>query len=181
MPLLTLTTNVKIENAEEFMERLTDEVAAATGKPKSYVAVVLENNKNMSFGGTQEPCAMMKLESIGAIEGKQKDMSKQFMSLVRDQIGVSPERQYIFFCDFERKNVGYNLSSFGWICSIFMGLPKHSTIVLSFQFPLSMCDLETKFLYHAEIFIIFGTRIPAIEIVFISVKICIPLFVFWTS
>ena len=52
-------------------------------------------------------------ESIGAIEGKQKEMSNVVMSILRDRLGVSPDRSYMFFNDLERKNVGYDLSTFG--------------------------------------------------------------------
>ena len=53
------------------------------------------------------------IESIGAIEGKQKDMSKAVMTILKDHLGVSPDRSYMMFNDLERKNVGYNLSTFG--------------------------------------------------------------------
>ena len=59
------------------------------------------------------PHIVFSIESIGAIEGKQKDMSKAVMTILRDHLGVSPDRSYMFFNDLERKNVGYNLSTFG--------------------------------------------------------------------
>ena len=56
-------------------------------------------------------------ESIGGIEGKQKDMTKVVMTILREQIGVSPERSLMFFHDLDKKNVGYNLSTVGWLSS----------------------------------------------------------------
>ena len=61
MPLLTVKTNVEVKEAKELMELLTDAIASATGKPKGYVSVILEDNKTMAFGGTIEPCAMIYL------------------------------------------------------------------------------------------------------------------------
>jgi len=113
MPLLTVKTNISAKDDKEVLDLLTESVAKLTGKPKGYVSVIIEDEKKMAFGGTLEPCAMIQLDSIGAIEGKQKEMSNAVMSILRDRLGVSPDRSYMFFNDLERKNVGYNLSTFG--------------------------------------------------------------------
>merc|ERR1712189_109555 len=112
MPLLGVKTNVSIKDDAKLLDLLTDAIANGTGKPKGYVSVILEGDKVMAFGGTTEPCAMICLESIGAIEGKQKEMSKAVMTILKDHLGVSPDRSYMMFNDLERKNVGYNLSTF---------------------------------------------------------------------
>ena len=61
MPLLTVKTNVEVLKANELIEFLTDAIASATGKPKTYVSVILDDKKTMAIGGTLEPCAMIYL------------------------------------------------------------------------------------------------------------------------
>jgi phenylpyruvate tautomerase len=114
MPLLTVQTNISVEEkSKELLDLLTDVIAEGTGKPKAYISILLDDNKVMSFGGTTEPCAIISLGSIGAIEGKQKLMSKSVMTILQDQVGIGPDRCYMFFQDVKGKDVGFNLTTFG--------------------------------------------------------------------
>merc|ERR1711915_47344 len=114
MPLLVVKTNLKAgDKAESLLLSLTDAIAYGTGKPKTYVSVILEDGKSMSFGGTMEPCAMIDLGSIGALEGRQKELTKAVQTVLKDQLGISPARSYMFFNDIAPKNVGHNNSTFG--------------------------------------------------------------------
>jgi len=112
MPLLTVKTNICAKD-DKVLDLLTESIAKLTGKPKERITVIMEDAKKITFGGTREPCAMIYLESIGAIEGKQKEMTNAVMSILRDHLGVSPARSLIFFNDLEGKNVGHNLTTIG--------------------------------------------------------------------
>ena len=62
MPLLTVQTNISVEEkSKELLDLLTDVIAEGTGKPKAYISILLDDNKVMSFGGTTEPCAIISL------------------------------------------------------------------------------------------------------------------------
>ncbi|KAL7672424.1 hypothetical protein ACOME3_007309 [Neoechinorhynchus agilis] len=112
MPLLTVTTNIDA-NSSDVVSALSKAVATLTGKPESYVAVILIKSDGMSFGGTEAPCAMMKLESIGAIKGQQSKLASALTETASKFLNISARRIYINFEDVPASNWALNGSTFG--------------------------------------------------------------------
>lgn len=115
MPTFNLQTNVPGDrvSASQIVADLSKAVAAATGKPEAYVMVSLTTDKQMMFGGTEEPCAYGELISIGAIGGeKNKKISAALAEVVQRQLGIPPSRFYIKFYDVARTDFGWNGSTF---------------------------------------------------------------------
>lgn len=58
-----------------------------------YIAVHINGDQMMMFGGKTDPCALCSLISIGKIGGAQnKQYSKLLCGLLNKHLGVSPDR-----------------------------------------------------------------------------------------
>lgn len=111
-PSLVLTTNVDLGEKEAFMKQVSAAIAAATGKPESYVAVCVLDKQSVIFGGSDAPCAIGVLYSIGAVE---KANNKRFMEEITPMLGeygVEADRIYVNFFDVPREKVGWNGATF---------------------------------------------------------------------
>ena len=96
-----------------FLSELTQQLAQATGKPAQYIAVHVVPDQLMTFSGTNDPCALCSLHSIGKIGGAQnRNYSKLLCGLLSDRLHISPDRVYINYYDMNAANVGWNGSTF---------------------------------------------------------------------
>ena len=64
MPLLTITTNISLDNqaAQALCLEASSHVANLLGKPESYVMISLQTATSMSFAGDMSPCARLELD-----------------------------------------------------------------------------------------------------------------------
>ncbi|NP_001027889.1 macrophage migration inhibitory factor [Takifugu rubripes] len=114
MPIFVVNTNVaKADVPVALLSEATNELAKAMGKPAQYIAVHINTDQMMMFGGKGDPCALCSLHSIGKINGAQ---NKQYSKLLCDQLskhlGISPNRIYINFVDMDAANVGWSSDTF---------------------------------------------------------------------
>ncbi len=90
-------SNVELSKTQEssFLDEASRTVATSLSKPETYVCVSY-TQCNMRFGGTDDPCAYVQLESLGNINkscnGK---YASDITSLVAKHTGVKPERIYM--------------------------------------------------------------------------------------
>ncbi len=78
-----------------FLEEASLTVSKALSKPESYVCVSYSQS-NMRFGGTDDPCAFIQLESLGNInQSNNGKYASAITSLVAKHTGVDPERIYM--------------------------------------------------------------------------------------
>jgi len=114
MPLLRVTTNKPVSNAErqEIAGLLSSSVSAILNKPEDYVMVILQTDATMQFAGSTEPLAYLELKSLGLPEDKTADFSSALCSLVRDHLGITPDRTYIEFSSPPRHFWGWNETTF---------------------------------------------------------------------
>ncbi|KAM8848512.1 macrophage migration inhibitory factor [Synchiropus picturatus] len=115
MPMFVVNTNVaKGEVPTVLLSEATAELAKAMGKPAQYIAVQLNPDQMLMFGGNGDPCALCSLHSIGKINGAANKMySKLLCGLLNKHLGISPDRIYINFVDMEPANVAWNNTTFG--------------------------------------------------------------------
>jgi len=90
--------------------RLTSELL---GKSEDYVMVTFEPGKAMSFAGTEEPAAYLKLTSLGLTPEPCTDYTAKLCTFVEESLGVPPERTYIEFSSPARELFGWNGKTFG--------------------------------------------------------------------
>jgi phenylpyruvate tautomerase PptA (4-oxalocrotonate tautomerase family) len=112
MPVLQITTNVTIDNADALAKQASSLAADILGKPESYVMVRINGAAELIFAGTNEPCAHLMLKSLGLPESETRTYSENLCSFIEQQLGVSPARIYIEFINPERHMFGWDNRTF---------------------------------------------------------------------
>jgi len=87
-------------------------ICEATGKPESYIAVSINDNADVIFGGTDAPTALGNLYSIGAIAMESNGKITSDVTDLLEPYGVAENRIYINFFDMPRANVGWSRLTF---------------------------------------------------------------------
>ena len=112
MPLLQIQTNTKIDGIESVAQAASKMAADLLGKPESYVMVSITDNTTLLFAGTDEPCAHLKLKSLGLDESKTKSYSEQLCHFMTEQTHIPAARIYIEFYNPERHMWGWDSKTF---------------------------------------------------------------------
>jgi hypothetical protein len=80
-----------------------------------YVGVSITDNASVIFGGSDEPCALGNLYSIGSIAMESNGMIQAAVTDLLEPFGLNESRMYINFFDMPRANVGWSRRTFaGW-------------------------------------------------------------------
>mmetsp|Transcript_14584 Transcript_14584/g.30191 ORF Transcript_14584/g.30191 Transcript_14584/m.30191 type:complete len:97 (-) Transcript_14584:56-346(-) len=87
-------------------------LAAGLGKPESYVAICVEDGKDMIWGGDDTPCALGCLYSLGGINNENNKKVSAELAKLLGEFGIPADKIYINFFDVPRENCGYNGSTF---------------------------------------------------------------------
>jgi len=112
MPYLHVHTNVRVEQHSSFLACCSQTVAAALGKPESYVMVELSDKQPMLFAGTDAPLVFVELKSLGLTTEQTADVSKQVSAMISGELGVDHERIYIEFAAPQRAMFGWKGGTF---------------------------------------------------------------------
>ena len=114
MPLLTISTNIALDNetAQVLCLAASSHVANLLGKPESYVMVILQTNITMCFAGNAAPCASLQLKSLGLPGQQTTGFSASLCDFLHQQTGIPTERIYIEFSDPERHMWGWDRRTF---------------------------------------------------------------------
>lgn len=91
---------------------ISKSIAKHTGKPETYVAVSVTDKASMIFGGTDDPCALGIMGSIGAIAMESNGAITSDVTDLLEEFGVKESRIYINFFDLPRANVGWSRRTF---------------------------------------------------------------------
>ncbi len=115
MPLLKLETTVPLleEKGKPLLAALSRAVAGATGKPEQYVMVTITQSA-MLMSGKAGDAAFVDVRGIGGLNGEtNRKLSQQLCKLLKDSLGIAPDRVYLNFTEVEAGNWGWNGSTFG--------------------------------------------------------------------
>ncbi len=115
MPLLKLETTVPLpeEKGKPLLAALSKAVAGATCKPEQYV-MVTGTQSAMLMSGQAGDAAFVDVRGIGGLNGEtNRKLSEQICKLLKDSLGVAPDRVYLNFTDVGAGNWGWNGSTFG--------------------------------------------------------------------
>ena len=115
MPHLTLNTTIDFEDAkvEEILVTFTKAISKLLGKPEKFVMVQVNKGQKMSFGGSTDPCAVIRLVSIGGLDDKDKNNEiVADLSQIVVELGVSADRCFVELANAERHQYGFNGKTF---------------------------------------------------------------------
>ena len=112
MPFIEIHTSSKsVVDNDSLQKEVSKMIASLTGKPENYVMTMVQNNTQMTFAGSDEPCCFVMLKSIGSLNPT--SMSKCLCDLIESKTNIKANRIYIEFSDIEASNWGFNNSTFG--------------------------------------------------------------------
>ncbi|XP_025089278.1 macrophage migration inhibitory factor homolog [Pomacea canaliculata] len=114
MPVFVLNTNLPAGKIpKSFLADTSSLVAKELGKPEEYVSVRVSPGQMMIFGGTDDPCGMVELESLGSVGGaKNKRLIAAIGHHIQEALGIPQDRFYIKITDVPRENLGFNGKTF---------------------------------------------------------------------
>ncbi|KAI6182469.1 Macrophage migration inhibitory factor-like protein [Aphelenchoides bicaudatus] len=114
MPGLEITTNLpRSKIPADFLQKASKKVAELTSKPESYCSVVVLTDQLVSFGGTTEPAANVRLMSIGNISGeKTAPLVSSLSDFITSELDIPKNRYYIVLYDASPKTISFNGQTF---------------------------------------------------------------------
>jgi len=115
MPLLKLETTVPLleDKGKPLLAALSKAVVSDTGKPEQYVMVTASHSAILMSGKAGD-AAFVDLRGIGGLNGDtNRNLSQQICKLLKDSLGIAPDRVYLNFTEIEAGNWGWNGSTFG--------------------------------------------------------------------
>ena len=115
MPLLKLETTVPLpeDKRKPLLAALSKAVAGTTGKPEQYVMVTASQSA-MVMSGQAGDAAFVDIRGIGGLNGDtNRKLSQQICKLLKDSLGIAPDRVYLNFTEVEAGNWGWNGGTFG--------------------------------------------------------------------
>jgi phenylpyruvate tautomerase PptA (4-oxalocrotonate tautomerase family) len=112
MPLLELTTNTDIDDAQDIAKQASKLTADILGKPESYVMVKIQPKQDLIFAGTDEAAAHVKLKSLGLPEKETTEFSAKICDFISSELGINSARIYIEFSNPERHMWGWDGRTF---------------------------------------------------------------------
>ena len=115
MPLLKLETTVPLpeDKVKPLLAALSKAVASATGKPEQYVMITVSHSAILMSGQAGD-AAFVDVRGIGGLNGDtNRKLSQQICKLLKDSLGIAPDRVYLNFTEVEAGNWGWNGSTFG--------------------------------------------------------------------
>ncbi len=114
MPYFNIDTNQDLDpdSIREIMQKASAFVAALLGKPESFVMVSMRSDVPLTFGGTHDPAAFVRLKSIGLPKEQCSEFSERICEFVLQELGVAKDRIFIDFQDLERSLFGWSGKTF---------------------------------------------------------------------
>jgi phenylpyruvate tautomerase len=115
MPLLKLETTVALadDKKKALLASLSKIVAGTIGKPEQYVMVTIAPAAIL-MSGKPGDAAFVDLRSIGGLNGDvNQQLAQKIGNLLKESLGVPPDRIYLNFTDVSGANWGWNGDTFG--------------------------------------------------------------------
>jgi len=112
MPLLEITTNCSLKNADQLASKASQATAEILGKPESYVMVKVQPVQTLIFAGSGAPAAHLKLKSLGLPENRTTEFSEKLCDFISARLNINSNRIYIEFASPERHLWGWDKRTF---------------------------------------------------------------------
>jgi phenylpyruvate tautomerase len=115
MPLLKLETTVPLsaERQSALLASLSKIVAETIGKPEQYVMVTI-HPASIVMSGKPGDAAFADVRSIGGLSSEvNRLLAQKVCKLLKDSVGVPPDRVYLNFTEVKAANWGWDGQTFG--------------------------------------------------------------------
>ncbi|KAG6898237.1 hypothetical protein C0992_002251 [Termitomyces sp. T32_za158] len=116
MPILELSTNVKITDPKKFALEFSKFSADTLKKPEVYITVKYVYNETLTFQGTFDPAFTLTVYSLDNLNEHENEMyCKLFFGFFMEKLRIPGDRGYITFIDPGRGFIGYMGTTFAKI------------------------------------------------------------------
>jgi phenylpyruvate tautomerase len=115
MPLLKLETTVTLADDKKkvLLAALSKIVAGTIGKPEQYVMVTV-SPAAILMSGKPGDAAFVDIRSIGGLnDNVNRQLTQKVCAVLKESLGVPPDRVYLNFTDVPAGNWGWNGNTFG--------------------------------------------------------------------
>jgi phenylpyruvate tautomerase len=115
MPLLKLETTVTLADDKKkvLLAALSKIVAGTIGKPEQYVMVTV-SPAAILMSGKPGDAAFVDIRSIGGLnDNVNRQLTQKVCAVLKESLGVPPDRVYLNFTDVPAGNWGWNGDTFG--------------------------------------------------------------------
>jgi phenylpyruvate tautomerase len=114
MPYFSIETSLAIEKepGKKLAKKVSAFVSDLLGKPESYVMVAIKPESVSLFGGSDRPCAFVRLKSIGLSRDMCGEYSANICGFIEEELKIPKDRIYIDFSDLDGKMFGWNAKTF---------------------------------------------------------------------
>ena len=112
MPLLTVHTNLAVDDKTAVCTSLSSHTAKILGKPESYVMVMLQDKQAITFAGNEQPTALVQLKSLGLPEADTPGLSQSICHQIGELLDIPANRVYIEFASPARHMWGWDNKTF---------------------------------------------------------------------
>jgi phenylpyruvate tautomerase len=115
MPYFSIETNKKIDisETEKLTKKASKFLAEMMSKPEQVIMVAIKPGTPLIFGGTDEPCAFVRIKALGLEKKRCPEFSGKVCGFLEKEIGVPGNRAFIEFTDIDGKAFGYNGDTLG--------------------------------------------------------------------
>jgi phenylpyruvate tautomerase PptA (4-oxalocrotonate tautomerase family) len=110
MPYIKLIHSGSSTKTVELAASISKAASAALGKPEMYVCCDCQHNPNLLFGGSNDPSAMIQVQSIG---GSCSKVCETLTSTTASILGIDSSRIFVNFQSFQGADWAMSGSTFG--------------------------------------------------------------------
>lgn len=112
MPFINVKTNKDISDIKvELKTQLGQAITAIPGKTEAWLMVEIQDNLDMYFKGSDEPCAMFDIAIFGSAPSPAYDnLTEIICSISKDLLGIDGDRTYVKYAEVD--HWGYNSFNF---------------------------------------------------------------------
>ncbi|KAF8892757.1 Tautomerase/MIF [Mucidula mucida] len=112
MPILEITTNVKVPDEKAFTAALAQHGITVLGMDK-YWNVMYKYNEGLIFAGTHEPAFYMTILTVlGLPTSNNAGYSKEFFAFIEKELGIPHDHGYIIYNDPGPDRLGHKSTTF---------------------------------------------------------------------
>jgi len=115
MPVLAITTNVKVADPKAFLVEFSSFAAKSVGMDEGFVVTSYTHTENMTFSGSFGPSAVLDITLINPSLEQKEDLIKVFFQFFFEKLGVPPERGFIKFPKAGPEDMAWNAATFASI------------------------------------------------------------------
>jgi phenylpyruvate tautomerase PptA (4-oxalocrotonate tautomerase family) len=115
MPFIEIQTNqARPDDSDSLLAKVSRMASQALSKSESYVMTRWAPKVSMTFAGSSEPCAMVRVALVGSVSADaRKSLAEAVTELLRTEVGIPKGRIFVTFTEVAGSHWGLGGNLFG--------------------------------------------------------------------